>query len=211
MKICSKCKVEKSLNEFSKDKNRKCGFFPTCKSCVNKYYKINKEYFLNHAKEYRINNAESIVLSKKIYYEKNKKYIKEQVKKYRDENIENIKEYQKKYIKEYVSYKRKTDDLYKLSSNIRTLIGNSIKGNGYTKKSKSNEILGCTFEEFKTHIEKQFKEGMNWEERYKWHLDHIYPVSLAKTEEEIIKLNHYTNFQPLWAEDNLRKGNRLDY
>jgi hypothetical protein len=52
---------------------------------------------------------------------------------------------------------------------------------------------------------------MNWENRSKWHLDHIYPTSLAQSVEEIIKLNHYTNFQPMWAEENIRKGNRLDY
>ena len=52
---------------------------------------------------------------------------------------------------------------------------------------------------------------MSFDNYGKWHLDHIYPVSLANTEEEIIKLNHYTNFQPLWAEENIRKRNRLDY
>jgi len=52
---------------------------------------------------------------------------------------------------------------------------------------------------------------MSFKNHGEWHLDHIYPVSLAKSEEEIIKLNHYTNFQPLWAKENIRKGNRLDY
>ena len=50
---------------------------------------------------------------------------------------------------------------------------------------------------------------MNWENAGKWHLDHIYPVSLAKDEEELLKLNHYTNFQPLWAVDNIKKGNKI--
>jgi hypothetical protein len=85
----------------------------------------------------------------------------------------------------------------------------SIKGKGYTKKSKTNEILGCSFKEFKQHLELQFTEGMTWNNAGKWHLDHIYPVSLSKDENELIKLNHYTNFQPLWAEDNIRKGNKI--
>jgi hypothetical protein len=53
-------------------------------------------------------------------------------------------------------------------------------------------------------------EEMSWENQGEWHLDHIMPISLAKTEEEVIKLNHYTNFQPLWAEDNVRKSNKYD-
>ena len=50
---------------------------------------------------------------------------------------------------------------------------------------------------------------MNWDNLGEWHLDHIYPVSLSKDEEELIKLNHYTNFQPLWAIDNMIKGNKI--
>lgn len=87
---------------------------------------------------------------------------------------------------------------------IRYLIYISIKKQGYTKRSRTYKILGCTYEEFKIHLENQFTDGMTWENQGEWHLDHIYPVSLAKNEEELIKLNHYTNFQPLWAEDNLK-------
>ena len=59
------------------------------------------------------------------------------------------------------------------------------------------------------HLEGLFMEGMSWENQGEWHLDHIIPVSIATSEEEIIKLNHYTNFQPLWAEDNIIKSNKL--
>jgi hypothetical protein len=54
-----------------------------------------------------------------------------------------------------------------------------------------------------------FTEGMCWENQGEWHLDHIIPISSAQTEEEIFKLNHYSNFQPLWAEDNIKKGNKI--
>jgi len=96
-----------------------------------------------------------------------------------------------------------------LRYNISSLILRSFKRNGYTKKSQSNKILGCSFEEFKQHLERQFTKGMTWENQGQWHLDHIYPMSLAKDEEEIIRLNHYTNFQPLWAIDNIKKGNKI--
>ena len=80
---------------------------------------------------------------------------------------------------------------------------------GYKKTSKTAEILGCSFEEFKVHIENQFIDGMSWDNYPEWEYDHIYPISLAESEEHLLQLNHYTNFQPLWAEDNIRKGNKL--
>lgn len=76
------------------------------------------------------------------------------------------------------------------------------------KNLTTEEILGCSIPDFVSHIESQFKVGMSFDNRKDWHLDHIIPISYAKTEEEIIKLNHYTNYQPLWASENLAKGNK---
>ena len=78
----------------------------------------------------------------------------------------------------------------------------------FQKKTKTYCILGCSFEEFKTHIEHQFKDGMSWENYGKWEYDHITPVSWAITEDEIVKLNHYSNLQPLWREENIAKSNK---
>jgi hypothetical protein len=80
---------------------------------------------------------------------------------------------------------------------------------GYTKNNKTEKILGCTFEKFREHIEKQFKPGMTWLNHGDWELDHIVPISFAKTEEEVIKFSHYTNLQPLWWQDNLNKRDNL--
>ena len=80
---------------------------------------------------------------------------------------------------------------------------------GYTKEEDTKKIIGCEFEEFKIYIESQFLEGMSWDNYGDWHLDHKIPISWAKSEEEIYKLNHYLNFQPMWAADNLSKGNRF--
>lgn len=79
----------------------------------------------------------------------------------------------------------------------------------YSKKSLTHEILGCSYSEFKTHIESQFIDGMSWDNRSEWHIDHKIPVSSAKTEEELIALNHYSNLQPLWALDNMKKGAKM--
>jgi hypothetical protein len=80
---------------------------------------------------------------------------------------------------------------------------------GYSKKSRTYEILGCSYEEFKTYIEVQFQYGMSWENYGSWEYDHIIPISSANTEDEIILLNHHTNFQPLWKLDNILKSNKI--
>jgi hypothetical protein len=191
MKVCTKCKVEKDFLEFSKNKYKKDGHNHICKLCDNekkkKYYELNKD----NRKKYFYINKEKRAEYHKEYYKKNKEKIII-------------------YTIEYAKNRINNDSLFKLSSNIRTLIYSKFKNNGYTKNSKTNNILGCTFQEFKIHLENQFTEGMNWSNQGLWHLDHIKPISLATTEEEVIALNHYTNFQPLWAEDNLRKGNKYE-
>lgn len=197
MKNCIKCKVQKHLTEFYKNKRSKDGYLGTCKICFAEYnknnYKDNLKYFI----EYRIENKDKF----KEYYLNNFEKSKEYYKKY---NLEN-----KDKRNNNVKHRKLIDPLFKLRCNISTLINISIKNNGYTKKSKSYKILGCSYEEFKEHLEKQFVKGMNWNNAGEWHLDHIYPVSLAKDEEELIRLNHYTNFQPLWAIDNIKKANKI--
>lgn len=175
MKKCSKCELEKSLAEFSKDKNKKDGYCCKCKSCYKEYRLINKKHIKTHKHNSYINNKE-IIIKRNVNY------------------------YRNKY---------KTDPIFALNMRIRRLIRHTISDFGFTKDSKTQQILGCTFEEFKEHIENQFTEGMNWCNRELWHLDHIYPVSKAVDEDHLIQLNHYTNFQPLWAEDNIRKGNKI--
>lgn len=127
-------------------------------------------------------------------------YMKNRREKLGDEWRKNYREYMKK--------KYDNDKLNKFIINIRNGISVSFRRYGFTKKSKIQDILGCSYNEFKVYIESKFTEGMNWENRKEWHLDHIIPISWAKTEEEIIKLNHFTNFQPLWAIENMKKGNR---
>lgn len=137
----------------------------------------------------------------------NKERISEKKKEWREKNKEKISEFHKIYC----SNRRKIDPMYKIITGLRSLISNSIRKMGYKKTSKTFKILGCDFNEFKTHIESQFKENMNWNNYGEWHLDHIIPISIAKTEKEIYELNNYTNLQPLWMLDNLIKSNKLIY
>ena len=98
----------------------------------------------------------------------------------------------------------------KLAHKVRNLIRRSVKNRGYTKRSKTHEILGCDWEFFKTHIERQFVKGMGWEKMgSEIHIDHITPIASATNEEELLALNHFTNLRPMWAKDNQSKGARI--
>ena len=105
--------------------------------------------------------------------------------------------------------KYKEDPLYNYKERCRAVLRNALKLGSYKITSKPYKLLGCSYDYFKTHIENQFTEGMNWDNRGEWHYDHIIPISNAKTEEEVNKLNHYTNFQPLWAKDNRFKSSKI--
>ena len=228
MKTCSKCETTKEDIEFSKGRNQ-------CKICrnevVRKYRKENSDKVRASKRQYRINNPEksklwakkSLSNNKARVYERNKRYFednKEKIKKYqkeyRKENSEKIKETNNQYYadnsehikrinNQYKFNRKKIDPVFKLSHNIRTLIYQSISRNGFNKSSKTADILGCTFDEFRLAIESKFESWMSWENyglynkeiNFGWDIDHIIPIASAKTEEEIIKLNHYTNLQPL--------------
>jgi hypothetical protein len=233
VKTCKMCDIEKDINEFYKQNGKPIS---RCKEC-----------FILKAKEYKENNKELVKEQKRNNYHKNKdnevfklkvkknrednkEYQKEYYKKYREDNKEYLDRYKKEYyinnkekiISNVIKYKnnRKIRDVtFKLTISIRRTINNSIYRNGYKKTSKTYEILGCTFEEFKAHLESKFEDWMNWENKglyngelnYGWDIDHIIPVSKGKTEEEVYKLNHFTNLRPLCSKINRDiKRNNLD-
>lgn len=187
-KICRICLSEQLLNNFYKHNKTKDGLYNECKKCVK-----------SKAKLYHIENKTSIYKRQKEYRLKNREYF----------NIKN-KEWNNKtgYGKKYQQDRLKNDSFFKFKNRLRTLIRLSISKQGYTKKSKCFEILGCDYEFLIKHLESLFIDGMNWNNYGKWHIDHIIPISSALTEKDVIKLNHYTNLQPLWVIDNLKKYNK---
>jgi hypothetical protein len=192
MKTCSKCKLEKDLSEFKR--------YSICIECNKILTKIYNDSRKEKMKEYYQEKKELLKDRNKVYYKNNKEYIKNRNSEYALKN--------KNKRNSYLSNRKKNDNLFHLTTKIRNLIYISFYNGGFSKKSKTNDILGCSFEEFKTYIESQFQEGMSWENQGEWHLDHKTPISWAKTEKQVYELNHYTNFQPLWAENNLSKGNK---
>ncbi len=109
---------------------------------------------------------------------------------------------------EYCKEQYQSNVFYKLSIFIRNSLNRSIKNKRINKNNKSFQYIGCSLEKLKYHIESQFLEGMTWDNHGDWHIDHISPLASAKTEEDIFKLNHYTNLQPLWEKENLQKSSK---
>ena len=207
-KKCSKCGEEKPMTkEFfnSRKKGSIDGFRNQCKDCRKQYNR-----------EYRQNNKEILSQKNKEWIEKNSEHIKERRKKYYILNKENINNKYTKWYQENKEHKLKMnnkrtkeryhiDGFFRMTKVIRTRVSHSIKN----KNMSTKDILRCSWKTFKQHIEQQFTEGMDWNNQGKWHYDHIVPISSAKTEEDVYRLNHYTNFQPLWAEDNLKKSDKI--
>ena len=202
MKKCTKCKIEKELTEFNKKKEAKDGLIGYCKSCLKEYSKKHYQANKERIKEYQKANKERI----KEYSKEYKKNNKEKTKEYRKANKEHIKEYKKEYNKE----RRKKDPLFKLKCNLRSRTCLAFKNKGYNKNTRTQEMLGVNWEVCKAHIEKQFTKGMSWSNYGEWHIDHIIPLASANTEEELKKLCHYSNLQPLWAVDNLIKSAKIN-
>lgn len=171
---------------------------------AKKYREANKEKINERNKKYRQENKEKIREARKLYYQKNAEKVKAKSQKYREEH----KDYYKNYDALYQNEKLANDPLFKFKRGVRHLIYLSFIRKGKTKSTRTENILGCTIEEFKEYIKGKFEEGMRFENYGEWHLDHVVPLSVAQTEEDVIKLCHYSNFQPLWAIDNLKKGKK---
>jgi hypothetical protein len=225
-KICSKCKLIKNISEFVKHPQTKDGLQCRCNECrkieKKEYYKKNKKSINDKSKKYREDNAQKLIDYSRNYYKKNKKKLLEDKKEYYKKNSELIykklviynKNNKKKvnfYKNNYNKEKKKSSNLFKLRILMRDRINKYFKNSSLSKKNTTFKIIGCEPKQLKEHLENQFKEGMAWDNHglYGWHIDHIIPLSSAKTEEEIIKLCHYSNLQPLWAKDNLSKGSKI--
>lgn len=175
-----------------------------------------------YQKEWYGKNAEAQRAKKRNHYQQNREKELERHRKYRAENLEVVRErrrafYQnnkKKIIKrgyERTKERYKNDLKFKLRCSLRTRLGTALKRKGIRKHKKTLKLLGCTLDQLKEHLEKRFTEGMTWENHGEWHIDHIRPLCTfdLTVPEELEKAAHFSNLQPLWAIDNLRKGPRL--
>jgi hypothetical protein len=188
-KICRKCKIEKDVCEFHKGKT-KDGYQYKCKECKKEYSTLNRIKENNRKILWAKKNPNKIKDAKQKYYLNNSN----------KENLRNNK---------YSQNRKKIDFIYKLSCISRTRLYEFLKTKNMTKRNKTFVYIGCSPKFLKEYLESKFTVGMSWHNHGDWHIDHIIPLSSAKTEEEIYELCHYTNLQPLWAQDNLIKSNKM--
>ena len=191
----------RSIIKMAYDKEKK-------KQYTKKYYQKNKEKIKQYAKEYHLKNKEKLkkfkLIAQKKYYQKNKKYYSS----YRCEyyRINKIKINKKDTIRQVERYK--TDTNYKITRILRKRLYYAVKN----KKFKTMELLGCDVKKLWQHLESKFQPGMTRENHGLWHVDHIIPCASFDLRCPVQQLAcfHYTNLQPLWAIDNLKKGAKYD-
>jgi hypothetical protein len=209
MKKCSKCDINKELYEFNIGKRYFDGRRSECRECQkisSKLYKEKNRSVINEKARSQYSQFPEIQKERSKKWEENhnedfrNSYLKSN-KKWEEKNKDKRREYKNNYS----TQRLKTDSLFKLSRNVRIRINKFLKN----KKNNSLDIIGCSYLQLKEHLEKKFNNGMSWDNYGKWHIDHIIPLSSANNEDEVYKLCHHTNLQPLWAEDNLRKSNKI--
>lgn len=182
-----------------------------------KYYQENIERMRERSKKYQLENIERIRERNKKHQEENPEGRREYYKQYRQENIERIRQYRKEnserrreYSRKYQKERSNSDPLFKMINYLRNRVGSYCRAIKVNKSTRTKQMIGVDLTSFKSYMESKFQEGMTWGNYGQWHVDHIKPLSLATTEQEIIELNHYTNLQPLWADENLKKSNKYE-
>jgi hypothetical protein len=220
VKCCTKCKEEKSLEDYFKHTGMKDGRRPDCKACHKargkKYQEQNKETIRQKQREYYQKNSTKIKARVKRHYEANPEHYKAYNKDYREANVEKIKAGRdKENHRAWQRKRRASDPVFKTAINISRRIRSVLGRMNLQKTSKTEEIIGCSRQELWKHLCDTFEAnyGMprEWMDSMDLHIDHIIPISTATTEDEVYKLNHHTNLQILTAEDNLKKKDNLDW
>jgi len=185
-KHCRGCNMDKTLDKFNKNKTSPCGKYSMCRDCQ----KLNW-------KRFQEKNGSRGEYHKK-WREKNPTYMNDYKRSEKGLQQENSRK-RRKYA---------TDTQYNLKCKYRARIHAALKGLGKTGSSK--DLLGCTLECFKKHLESQFTEGMSWENMGKgddkWEIDHIIPVSVFDLNKEQKIAFWYKNCQPLWYPEHKIKG-----
>lgn len=234
--------INNDFDFLKRKKNGKESLRAECKECTNKRrkerYVENKEKILFKNKKYYEKNKDKILLYRKEYSKRNEEKEKERRRKIYLENAEFKKQNRKEYyyknrescIKSVNDYlqnnkpkvrakqrenhhkKIKSDFRYKMMKLLRGRLTGAIKAQGFRKNSKTMDLIGCSIDFLKNHLQAQFKDGMNWDNHglKGWHIDHITACAnfdLSK-EEDQKKCFHYTNLQPLWWHENIKKSNK---
>ena len=162
-------------------KNGKCR--PCQRAGVAKWITNNRANYLDSKRQYRLKNIEAVKSRDKAWKANNKGYS----------TI-------------YSRNRYRTDPNFRLRLRLRTRLNEVVKGR--VKAGSAVADLGCSIEELKKYLERQFQQGMSWANHGQWHIDHVIPLCSfdLSNREQFLKACHFTNLQPLWAEENMSKG-----
>lgn len=184
-----------------------------------KYREENKEKIKATHKAWRDRNREHLNDKQRERYKENPQAFKERKDRYVashraqvDESNRRYREENKQKRTDYERNKRHDDPVYRFRSSFVCLIRGYCRKKNYTGNKRTWEIVGCDFDALLAHIQSQFENGMTLENyghgEGKWNIDHIIPISTAKTDEDIERLNHYSNLRPMWSLDNCKKSKK---
>jgi len=218
---CKPCDSERKKRHYLENREK-------YKDAHKTYYELNKVAISDEQKaESRIRSNMALVQAgiaynkaKKLPLEEKKKRKSENDRRYRERNAEKLKVKKNEYYKRVGLQRRKEwqaemmkNPEFRLTKNLRGRIYVALKRG--VKSAPTMELLGCSIEYFKEYIEGKFTKEMNWgnQGKYGWHIDHIIPCyNFDLTKEQDQKLCfHYSNMQPMWWDDNLKKGTKLNY
>jgi len=225
MKTCNKCGQDKNQTDYYSSESR-------CKECVKQYTRnrhanipqAQKDLYNQKRRDKRKEFTESDrnkerALKRRAYARRKDNMSEEELRHYKEykrnsyhKMMLNISDAEKQRRRnnrnKYLREKYNTNNLFKIKAILRARLNEALKNN--QKSGSAVRDLGCSVEFLKTHLESKFTEGMNWENHGEWHMDHIKPLASFNLEnrEELLKACHYSNLQPLWAEDNLSKGDK---
>jgi len=177
------------------------------KAWYKTHYAKNKKTILKINQKNYQKTKNILAITRKRYYQQHKD---EYLKRHQSYMADPIKRQRKNIHACNRDRTRRISDInYKLKRNLRTRIWSALKG--LYKTARSEKLVGCSIENLKCHLEKQFQSGMTWDNYGKWHVDHIKPcssfdLSIPSQQHECF---HFTNLQPLWAKDNISKNNKI--
>ena len=181
------------------------------------YRRRNAAAISAYKRQYRALNKSKIALKDRAYRQRNAAHIREQKRQYKRRNAARISAHDRQYrkanralINAQKRRRMQTDPTFRLAHSLRRRLSNALCG--YSKSASTMQLLGCSLDALRQHLESQFAAGMTWENRRLWHIDHIRPVASFNLRDPAQQRAcfHFSNLQPLWAADNLSKGARWD-
>jgi hypothetical protein len=208
-KVCCICHIEKDISEFSKMSRNKDGHRGQCKSCLKElssvYYVKNRDDILKRQKLYQSQNKDKKIHYDKVYVERNKEKRHKYSKQYYQNNKDKKNQYERERKERY--------PVIKVLSSLRRRLIFIVHDMMIKKESHCMDLIGCSIDDFRVHVESQFTEGMNWGNYgvYGWHIDHIIPCAAFDLSDplELRRCFHYENLRPLWAEENWSKNAKI--